>query len=91
VILRQLLSPNPSASANEIDLLPHHDGRAPATGVADAEPLEEPDAFAALDELDELEPHAASATATPIAPSPDKSLITFLCINFSTLSFGSLL
>src|SRR5947209_7928869 len=92
VILRQLLSPKPSASANEICFEPHHDAPEPDAGAAAPELLCVDGAAAALDEppplllFDELEPHAATAVTIPRASRPDTRAFALQCINVSTLS-----
>ncbi len=100
VILRQLLSPNPSASANVIFLEPHQDGPlpeadaaavlvAPLALVAAAAELEPPPPPPLLELLEELEPHAATATTIPRASRLDIRAFALHCINVSTLSVGS--
>jgi hypothetical protein len=94
VILRQLLSPKPSASANVIFFEPHHDGPleaaaaallvAPVAAGADVEPPP------ALLLVEELEPHAATAATIPRASRLDIRAFGLHCINVSTLSVGSL-
>ena len=105
VILRQLLSPKPSASANVIFLEPHHDGVPEAAAAVLLPPLAlvAPLAVvaAAAAELDappppallldeELEPHAATTTTIPRASRLDLRAFALHCINVSTLSIGSL-
>jgi hypothetical protein len=95
VIRRQLLSPNPSASASVIFLLPHHDGVPPvAADVAGALVVAfDADVAAAVElaatdpELElELDPHAATATTRPAALSAASVPLTFAFIAVSTLS-----
>ncbi len=104
VILRQLLSPKPSARANVIFLEPHQDGAAvepvrAAVGrclwwrplalvAAAAADVEPPPPVLLL--LEELEPHAATATTIPRASRLDARAFALHCINVSTLSVGSL-
>src|SRR6185437_10328583 len=94
VILRQLLSPKPSASAKVIFLEPHHDGVpeaaaavlvpplalvAPLADVAAAADVEAPPPPPLL--LDEeLEPHAATAAAIPRASRLDARALALDCI-----------
>ena len=106
VILRQLLSPKPSASANVICLEPHHDGVPEAAAAVLVPPLavlaplpvvaaaaadvEPPPAPPLLLLVEELEPHAATTTTIPRASRLDARAFALHCINVSTLSIGSL-
>ncbi len=86
VILRQLLSPKPSARANVIFLEPHQDGPlpeadaaavlvAPLALVAAGAELEPPPPL--LELLEELEPHAATATTIPRASEAEHQSLCF--------------
>ena len=97
VILRQLLSPKPSASANVIFLEPHHDGPLPRRPPQRCwcrsrwwRPARTSSRRQPLLLVEELEPHAATATTIPRASRLDIRAFALHCINVSTLSVGSL-